>query len=194
MLVRKAPTRSPEPETPTRDDRTSDGAFALAFRRVFDAQFPSLFRYLDRLSGDPALAADLAQDAFVRLFRRGAMPDDVRAWLATVASNLFRDERRRAARRGRLLAVRRAELTLADPPQAREEAEVIAKERRAQVRRALDRLSPRDRQLLLLRHEGYRYRELARVVGVAESSVGTLLVRATEAFRAAFPEGPHASD
>jgi len=34
---------------------------------LYEAHFPRLFRYLDRLSGDPALSADLAQEAFVRL-------------------------------------------------------------------------------------------------------------------------------
>jgi DNA-directed RNA polymerase specialized sigma24 family protein len=39
--------------------------------------------------------------------------------------------------------------------------------------------------MLLLRHEGYSYREIAQVAGVSETSVGTLLIRATAAFHAA---------
>jgi RNA polymerase sigma factor (sigma-70 family) len=62
---------------------------------------------------------------------------------------------------------------------------VLAAETRSRARTALDTLPDRDRMLLLLRHEGYSYRELARAVGVAESSVGTLLVRATRMFREA---------
>lgn len=168
-------------------------AFEGAFRRVFDEQFGSLFRYLDRLSGDPELAADLAQEAFVRLHRRGIIPEDVRAWLGTVASNLFRDERRRVQRRGRLLARQPPELTLASPPVAADDA-LEAEEMRARVRAALDRLPLRDREMLLLRHEGYSYREVAQVLGVAETSVGTMLIRATAAFRAAFLERQRAPD
>jgi len=56
------------------------------------------------------------------------------------------------------------------------------------VRAALDTLTLRDRQALLLRHAGYSYREIAGAVGLAETSVGTTLVRAGQAFRAAFQE------
>jgi RNA polymerase sigma-70 factor (ECF subfamily) len=181
-----------------RDDRedadTLGGSpFERAFRRLFDDQFPSLFRYLDRLTGDPDLAADLAQEAFVRLYQRGTPPDDVRAWLASVASNLLRDDRRRDARRGRILEARAADVPLGTGPEPADAA-VVTSEQRGAVRRALDRLPVRDRQILLLRHEGYSYREIAQAVGVAESGVGTLLARATAAFRRAFDESGHAAD
>jgi RNA polymerase sigma factor (sigma-70 family) len=172
---------------------TERNTFEVTFRRLFDEQFPSLFRYLDRLSGDPDLAADLAQEAFVRLYRRGEVPDDARAWLGTVASNLFRDERRRSRRRLRLLDAQPAELTLGAPSPSTDAA-VIEREQRESVRQALDGLSLRDRQMLLLRHEGYSYREIAQALGVTETGVGTMLVRAAAAFRAAFLEKNRALD
>lgn len=157
--------------------------FADALSALYHARFQSLFRYLDRLTGDPDLAQDLAQDTFVRLHRRGTMPDDPRAWLATVATNLFRDHRRQARRRAELVLEHGTETHASEPATA--DAEALVRETRSQVRAALDALPERDRILLLLRHEGYSYRELARAVGVAESSVGTLLVRATRMFRGA---------
>ena len=161
--------------------------FEVAFRRLFDERFTSLYRYLDRLSGDSDLAEDLAQEAFVRLHERRELPDDPRAWLVAVASNLFRDDIRRNRRRRNILAGQPEETTLGsagpNPEQAVAQGDV-----RASVREALDRLPLRDRQMLLLRHEGHSYREIATVVNVAETSVGTLLIRATEAFRAAFME------
>jgi RNA polymerase sigma factor (sigma-70 family) len=172
---------------------TARDAYEIAFRRLFDEQFVSLFRYLDRLSGDPELAGDLAQEAFVRLYRRGEIPDDPRAWLAAVASNLFWDERRRARRHEQLLARQPPDLTLSAAPPA-PDAEVIAGEQRAQVRSVMERLSPRDRQMLLLRHEGFSYREIAQALGIPETSVGTMLVRATAAFRAAFTERDRAPE
>ena len=168
-------------------------AFEVAFARLFDERFVSLYRYLDRLSGDPDLAEDLAQEAFVRLHRRREIPNDARAWLAAVASNLFRDERRRARRRHNLLARQPADLTLGSAPPSPDE-DVQRAERRTRVRQALDRLTLRDREMLLLRHEGYSYREIASAVGVAETGVGTMLIRATEAFRAAFMEKSSALD
>ena len=74
-----------------------------AFVATFDAHFPRVHRYLNRLSGDPDLASELAQDVFVRLYERGELPDDASAWLFTVATNLFRNAKSKRARRFRLL-------------------------------------------------------------------------------------------
>lgn len=160
-------------------------SFDAQFRVLYRLRHAELFRLIDRSYGDAALAADVAQEAFVRLYRRGAMPDDVRAWLGAVALNLARDERRRAARRLRLLGTRAPDVAMADAPAAPDDG-VAAAERRARVRRALDVLPERDRHLLLLREEGYSYRELATTLGIAEASVGTMLARAKDAFRAAY--------
>ncbi len=56
------------------------------------------------------------------------------------------------------------------------------------MRTALDRLAEREREMLLLRYEGFSYREIAEALELNEASVGTLLVRAKEAFRRAFEE------
>jgi RNA polymerase sigma-70 factor (ECF subfamily) len=54
------------------------------------------------------------------------------------------------------------------------------------VRTALEKLSDRDRQLLLMRAEGYKYEEIAGVIGVAPASVGTLIARALKRFVEAY--------
>jgi RNA polymerase sigma-70 factor (ECF subfamily) len=165
--------------------RVSARPFDTEFRAVFDARFAELFRWLDRYAGDASLASDVAQETFVRLYNRGEMPTDVRAWLVSVALNLVRDERRRVARRRRLLSNRSADYTMADAAPSPED-DALAAERRALVRRALDALPSRDRALLLLREEGYSYRELASALALVEASVGTLLARAKVAFREAY--------
>jgi RNA polymerase sigma-70 factor (ECF subfamily) len=167
-------------------------SFEGAFAALFDAQFPRLFRLLDRLSGEPDLAADLAQEAFIRLYRRAAMPDVPQAWLVTVALNLFRNARSSRSRHRRLLGVARSEQAQADPAPAPDHA-VLADEARRVVRLALDRLPERERRLLLLRAEGYSYREMAAALGLHEASVGVLLARARRAFRAAYEGGCDAS-
>ena len=160
-------------------------AFNAEFRAAFDSRYEELFRWLNRYCGDPSLAADVAQETFVRLHARGEMPEDVRAWIVSVALNLVRDEQRRTTRRRLLLLRRPAGTTMADPEPSPED-DVLSAERRALVRRALDGMSERDRALLLLREEGYSYRELSVALALNESSVGTLLMRAKSAFRDAF--------
>lgn len=160
--------------------------FEEAFCRLFDQQFPSLFRYLHRLTGDADLADDLAQEVFVRLYQRASLPDDTRGWMGAVAHNLLRDHKRTATRRLHLMETRPGAPTPGEPAHADEN--LLTDERRQAVRRALDKLSERDRRMLLLRQEGYSYREIAHAVGVNETSVGTLLLRATDAFHTAFGE------
>jgi RNA polymerase sigma-70 factor (ECF subfamily) len=164
-------------------------SFHDGFVELFNAEFHRLYRYLDRLSGDADLAADLAQDAFVRLYRRGTLPDVPEAWLITVATNLFRNARATRSRRARLLTPARASDVAGDPP-GEPGAALEQPESRERVRAAIDRLSDRERQLLLLRADGYSYRDIAVALNLNERSVGTLLARAKRAFLAAFRDGP----
>lgn len=152
--------------------------FDESFALLFEAQFPRLFRYLDRLSGEPDLAADLAQEAFIRLYRRGVMPDRPEVWLVTVALNLLRNSRSTYTRRLRLLARWTQPAESTEPSPERSEAEP--------VRTALRQLPEREREMLLLRAEGYSYREIATALNLNEASVGTLLARAKRAFREAY--------
>jgi RNA polymerase sigma-70 factor (ECF subfamily) len=158
------------------------GSFQDEFVCLFDMLFPRIFRYLDRLSGDPELAADLAQETFLRLYRRNDMPERPEAWLISVAINLFRNARASASRRGRLLSIVRGEgvhsESQSSPAELRD-----ADESRQRVRAALQTLPERDQNLLLLRAEGFSYHDIANALMINESSVGTLLARAKSAFR-----------
>ncbi len=161
--------------------------FEAAFRDVFEARFQSLFRYVNRLCGDSAAAADIAQESFVRLYQRGELPDDPRAWLVTVSNNLFRDAHRRRGRRQELLEAKADRLY--DDGSASDPAEQLeASERRQRVRQALETLPLRDQQALLLRHEGYTYREIARALDYGEAGIGKLISRATRAFQRAYED------
>lgn len=170
-----------------RGDVSRSDAFENGFRKVFEERYSSIFRYLNRMSGDPAQAADIAQEVFVRLYERGKLPEDARAWLVTVANNLFRDEYRRSIRQRNLLEAKRERLYAPDSPLDPEEA-MERRERRQRVRTALETLPVRDQQALLLRHEGYSYREIADVLKYGETGIGKLILRASRAFREAFEE------
>jgi RNA polymerase sigma-70 factor (ECF subfamily) len=167
-------------------------SFHAVVGALFQAHFHRLYRYLDRLSGDPALAADLAQDAFVRLYQRGSAPDSPEAWLITVGTNLLRNERSKGSRRARLMTPARAEAAHSDPAASPADAAERAELSR-RVREALDGLPARERRLLLLRAEGYRYRDIALALELNEASVGTLLARAKRAFRVRYESRPDAS-
>ena len=156
---------------------------------LFDSHFNRLFRYFDRLSGEPDLAADIAQEAFIKLYERQAMPDRPEAWLISVAMNLFRNSRSTGARRRHLLTVERGERVYSDPPPSPEQT-AIGKESQSRVRAVIDQMPERERELLLLQAEGYSYRDMADALDLNEASVGTLLARARQLFRAAYEEAP----
>lgn len=153
----------------------------MTFREIFHDTYPALVRYARRMAGDPDAAEDVVQEAFVRLLDGDVRGESqrLRGWLFTTVTNLLRDRARVAANRSRLLAAQAP--ATSSPPEAAGEAE--RQERIRRVREALERLDERDRTLLLLREEGFSYRELAGEVGVQPGSVGTLLARARRRFR-----------
>jgi RNA polymerase sigma-70 factor (ECF subfamily) len=112
------------------------------------------------------------------------LPDRPQAWLITVALNLFRNSRSMRSRRRRLLTVSRATGVHSDPPPDPSGAPGANAAAR-QVRSALESLDERERSLLLLRAEGYSYRDIASSLDLTETSIGTLLARARHAFREA---------
>jgi RNA polymerase sigma-70 factor (ECF subfamily) len=146
--------------------------------RLFDEHYQSLYRYLVRFSGDAELAADAAQEAFLKLVERPP-PDDgaARAWLFKVATNAALETARTRARRTRLLAASPARAPVGDAPRSPEDY-VAAEEQRRLVGEALAALPNKERTALLMREEGFSHREIAVAVSTTTGSVGTLVARA----------------
>ena len=142
---------------------------------VYRGSFEELVRFLHRKVWDAERARDLAQEVFVRALRHE--PENPRAWLFRVATNLAHDEARTVLRRKRHLALLRIETEKEEGVPGSDEL-VLAEEEWAQVRAALDALNPRDREVLLLWDAGLSYREIAEVTDLAASAIGTTLARA----------------
>jgi RNA polymerase sigma-70 factor (ECF subfamily) len=142
---------------------------------LYEELYPGLVRYLHSKVWDADRARELAQEVFLRAL--GTQPENPRAWLFTVATNLACDESRMVVRRRKHLALVRTE-TLSDPPSVDPVASMEAEERALRVRRALESLGERDREVLLLRDAGFGYPEIAARTGLAVGAVGTTLCRA----------------
>ncbi len=149
----------------------------LNVTELFREHYDGLYRYLVRLTGDGDLAADAAQEAFVRLVERPPQDRHVRAWLFAVATNVVRDTGRARARWLKLLTASPDRAPVGDVGPA-PDAEAESGERRQLVRAALERLSWKERTVLLMREEGFAHHEIARAVGTTTGSVGTMLARA----------------
>jgi RNA polymerase sigma-70 factor (ECF subfamily) len=156
------------------------------FEALFNQHWEALCRVLYQLTGDRAEAEDLALEALLQLYHRP--PADQRnlsGWLYRVATNLGLNALRSRKRRQRYeteagdLAL---QTTRPEDPAIRYEQRL----ERERVRAALQSIKPRSAQILVLRHSGLAYAEIAAALGVASTSVGTLLVRAEQEFERAF--------
>jgi RNA polymerase sigma-70 factor (ECF subfamily) len=143
------------------------------FAAFYERSARPLWAYLARVSGDPALADDLMQESYVRFLCASAPGDgevESRRYLFRIASNLMRDHWRRPGT-----------TSIDDLP---EEIFVSADssdqmDSWAQLKPAMARMRPRDRQLLWLAHaENYSHREIAQITGLAIPSIRLLLFRA----------------
>jgi RNA polymerase sigma-70 factor (ECF subfamily) len=154
-----------------------------AFNNLFVRHYAVVYRVVYGLTGTREAAEDAAQETFLALYRRPPAPDQpLRPWLCRVALNTARNALR--AERRDALRVERAAL---DVVAAGELAEAVERaEERDRVRAALATLPQRQARLLLLRHAGLSYAEVAAALDLAPGSVGTLLARAERAFAEAY--------
>lgn len=161
--------REPEPAV----IRAAAAGETAAFEQLVRDHQVHVWRFLRRLLGDDALAEDVTQETFVRVFRRlSSFSFDAKftTWMFQIARNAGIDELRRRERRSRLGQPAHARLTptRVDPPDLRVELQA-----------ALDSLPTRLRTpLLLVEVLGLRYREAAAVLEIPEGTVKSRVFKA----------------
>jgi putative glutamine amidotransferase len=146
---------------------------------LFDDHADKITRRLERMVGSREAAEDLTQEAFLRLWRQapsGLSAEQGTAWLYRTARNLAVDElRRRRLRDSEEL--RDSEIAAL----AGDESEALA------VREALDRLTPHQRLLVLLRFQaGLSHREIGELLEISAEAARKRVGRARRAFAAAY--------
>jgi len=154
------------------------------FEALFLEHWPHVFGFLLRLVGDHAEAEDLALETFMRLYQsppNAGHELKVDGWLHRVAANLGLNAIRGWKRReryeleaGRVEAFNHSD---ANPTEL-----LIAREEQRRVRLILSEMNPRQAQLLVMRHSGMAYQEIAAALGLSATSIGPLLVRAEDEF------------
>jgi RNA polymerase sigma-70 factor, ECF subfamily len=153
-----------------------------AFEALYRRSFPRVYGYVATLLSDRSAAEEVTAQAFERAYRKRrtfrASRGTQEAWLFGIARNAALDELRRRKRRAALEAD--PEDVAAAAPAEQAEAAV----RRETVRAALAGLDPRERELVALKFAGgLSNEEIARVVGISPSNVGTKLHRTMEKLR-----------
>jgi RNA polymerase sigma-70 factor (ECF subfamily) len=144
--------------------------------QLYQTTYTAVVRFLYRKVWDADRAEDLAQEVFVRALAH--RPEKPRAGVFAVAANLARDEARAAIRRKRHLTLMTNDPDQAPAPAMAPDDQVERDERLTAVHDALETLTPRDREVLLLWDAGLSYPEIAAQTGLAVGAVGTTLARA----------------
>ena len=153
-------------------EERADRKERAAFEDLFLQNWEKVYAVLFRLTGDRAEAEDLALETFTRLWQRPPAQDQTLAgWLYRVATNLGYNALRSAGRRARHEqdAGMEALAVSASSPNPAREAE--RSEERQRVQQTLQQMPARQAQLLILRHSGLSYQEIADALVV---SVGTI--------------------
>lgn len=161
------------------------------FTVIFNDLYPSLCRFLECTlgGGGRAVAQDIAQESFLRLYRAGpcSIPcDEVRFWLYRVARNLALNELSKRQTRSRLLG---KVIEMFSHRELNPEEMLEQTEHQRIVLELLKRLPEHQRAALLLREqEEMSYQQIARVLEVSESKVKVDIFRARSTLRAHWNE------
>lgn len=148
----------------------------------YDREHVAIRRYLLFLSVNPETAQEIVQESFLKLHEHLLANGDrtnLRAWLYRVAHNLGRNAQMAShSVRTDSLEVDAARERSATAPSPEEE--LLEQERMTRLRRAMDDLSTAQKECLVLRAEGLKYREIAEVLNVSVSTVGENVQRGLE--------------
>jgi RNA polymerase sigma-70 factor, ECF subfamily len=155
-----------------------------SFEELYRSTFPRVYAYVASLLRDRSAAEDVTSAAYERAYRKrtgfSARRGTPEAWLFGIARNAALDELRRNKRRAKL----EADPADASSPGPDEAAEQHL--RREQILAALASLDAHDRDLVALKFIGELSNiEIARVLRISESNVGTRLHRAVDKLRKA---------
>ncbi len=172
----------PDAELMLRVKAGDPASFSLLVERHRDP----VIRFLYRMVEHQGVAEELAQEAFLRVYRArsGYEPSAKFAtWLFRIAANLALNHLR-GTRRERAEAAEAEPERCADGAPTAEQA-LVEQAGVAEIRRAIEALPAKQRAAVVLhKYEEMGYVQIARVLGCSESAVKSLLFRAYETLRA----------
>jgi RNA polymerase sigma-70 factor (ECF subfamily) len=149
------------------------------FEAIFHAQYFHIAKVIGRIVNDPDRAEELAIEVFWKFWRHpGVQESNLSGWLYRTAVRIGLDELRRTLRREKYEGMFELFRTNPTPEQIHKQ-----NEEQQRVQTILAKLKTRDAELLLLRSDGTAYAEIAKALDLNASSIGTLLIRAQQAFR-----------
>lgn len=156
------------------------------FEKLVTAYEKNVYNLALRMVGDPDDAADITQETFIKAYRAlGSFRGDSKfsSWLYRIASNVCLDFLRSRSRRAQVplsFENEDAEGEIELPDMSQNPEKVLMKKLSMEaVRRGMEKLPPKQRQILVLRELcGLSYAELAQTLSVEEGTVKSRIFRA----------------
>ena len=162
------------------NDIGTEAVAPLSFDEAFTLHHRAVFRTARAVVRDSALAEDVTQEVFLRLYRNlDATPGEelLRAWLLrvtlNVARNTVRGSTRSMVRDNEYHKSNVESVGFVEAPDEDYERQVAIEE----ARRALDKIKEPMRSCLLLKQQGLSYKEIATTLSLKETNVGSLVAR-----------------
>src|SRR6476659_11071222 len=168
------------------NDIGTEAVSPLSFDEAFTLHHRAVFRTARAVVRDSALAEDVTQEVFLRLYRNlDSTPGEelLRAWLLRVTLNVARNTIRGNTRSMLRDNEYQKESTdfgsaFVEAPEEEYERQVAIQE----ARRALDKIKEPMRSCLLLKQQGLSYKEIATTLSLKETNVGSLVARGRKEF------------
>jgi RNA polymerase sigma-70 factor (sigma-E family) len=151
---------------------SEESARAALVEKLYHQEAVSLVRLARLFTDDRTGAEDIVQEAFIRLYRAAERIEDTErsaAYLRSIVLNLARDQNRRG-----LLSLRHQDSMLDHKTPDMPEDQVVKTEGQAEVIDALNGLSPRQRDCLVLRfYMDLTEKQIAVTLAISPNSVKT---------------------
>ena len=162
---------------------TATSKIEIGFDEAFTLHHRTVFRCARSVVQDAALAEDITQEVFMRLYKNlDSIKDEemLRPWLIRVALNLSKN-----AIRGNIRANVREENYFKEVEENsvfEPELDLEKREQAKEVQRALEKVKEPLRSCLVLKQQGLSYKEIAEALSLNETSIGTFVARARKEF------------
>ncbi len=156
----------------------------MNFKQLYVKFYGEIYQFAFQLSLSHNESKDLLQDAFMQLLKEQSKAEELknpRAWLYKVVLNLWRNKYNKEKRR----QINNMPFESHEKFEQTPEMDLIKKEKRELVFNCLAQLPANDRDILLLYHDGLSYAEIAEILEMKYTSVGTTLSRSIKKLKVA---------
>jgi RNA polymerase sigma-70 factor (ECF subfamily) len=161
---------------------------ALAFQKLFNKYKKQVMNYCFRFCGNLAVAEELAQETFLRMYRAASRYQPkarFTTWLFKIATNVCLNELRKPDYSQKVQSVSlddpAGDSAIADADQFGADADYELNETQRIIHRAIMKLPEKQRAALMLRIEGeFSYKEIAKQMFCSENHVKILIFRARQ--------------